>query len=150
MKLALGSDHAGFVLKGELIKHLQAQGHEIIDCGTFSAESVDYPDIAEVVANRVVQENIMGILVCGTGIGVSIAANKIPGIRAAACQDIYVARLAREHNDANIISVGSRISAPELAIEIVDTFIKTDFQAGRHAARIEKISQIEKKCRERG
>mgnify|MGYP000921550985 CR=1 FL=1 len=150
MNLAIGSDHAGFSLKGEIIKKLQEEGHQVIDCGTYSAESVDYPDIAEAVAGRVLQDEIPGILVCGTGIGISIAANKICGIRAAACQDIFSVRLARQHNDANILCVGARITAPELAMEMVETFMKSDFQAGRHTARIEKITQLEKKCRERG
>lgn len=149
MKIAIGSDHAGFNLKACLIKGLQKDGHEMVDCGTFSLDPVDYPDIAVAVAEKVREESIPGILVCGTGIGVSIAANKVPGIRAALCQDLYTARLARQHNNANIVAVGSRITAPELALEIVRTFMKSEFEAGRHLARIEKISLIEKNCRER-
>ncbi|HWP98368.1 MAG TPA: ribose 5-phosphate isomerase B [Syntrophomonadaceae bacterium] len=149
MRIAIGSDHAGFNLKTTLIKCLQSDGYEMVDCGTSSLDPVDYPDIALAVADTVLQESIPGILVCGTGVGISIAANKVPGIRAAVCQDLYTTRLARQHNDANIAAIGSRITAPELALEIVRTFLKTDFEAGRHIFRIEKISQIEKKCRER-
>jgi len=149
LKIAIGSDHAGFSLKNYLIKSLEAEGIEMIDCGTYSEDPVDYPDIALALSEKVLQSQIIGILVCGTGIGIAIAANKIMGIRAAVCQDIYTACLSRKHNDANIITIGSRITAPEYAMEIVKTFIKTEFEAGRHLARIEKISSIEKKCRER-
>lgn len=145
MKLAIGSDHAGYSLKNHLISCLQAEGHEPVDCGTFSADSVDYPDIALKVAESVLKEHIPGVLVCGTGIGISIAANKVPGIRAAVCQNLYTARLARQHNDANILALGSRITAPELAWEILKYFLETEFEAGRHQARIEKIFAIEKK-----
>lgn len=149
MKIAIGSDHAGFNLKTTLIKCLQSEGYELLDCGTSSLDPVDYPDIALAVADTVLRESVPGILVCGTGIGISIAANKVPGIRAAVCQDLYTTRLARQHNDANIAAIGSRITASELALEIVRTFLKTNFEAGRHILRIEKITQIEKKCRER-
>ncbi|NLJ71982.1 MAG: ribose 5-phosphate isomerase B [Syntrophomonadaceae bacterium] len=143
MKIAIGSDHAGVVLKAEITKILEELSYEVINCGTDSLESVDYPDIAEKVAKEVIDYNILGIIICGTGIGISIAANKIPGIRAALCQDIYTARLAREHNNANIVSIGARITGPGLATEIVKTFIKTDFLEGRHQRRVEKIKEIE-------
>ena len=120
--------------------------YKIMDCGTFSKESMDYPDIAEEVARLVLQEKTRGFLICGTGIGVAIAANKIPGIRAAVCHNIYSARLAREHNDANILTLGARVTGGGLAIEIVKSFIKAEFQAGRHLRRVEKISRLEKKC----
>lgn len=150
MKIAIGCDHAGVQLKRDIIEALQKDGYEIIDCGTFSEESVDYPDIAEMVAREVLNNNIQGVLICGTGIGISIAANKIPGIRAALCQNAYCARLAREHNDANILTIGARITGTDLAREIVQTFIKSDFQAGRHLRRIEKINKLEQKSCERG
>lgn len=149
LKIAVGSDHAGVQLKQDIIELLVAEGYNPIDCGTYTEDSVDYPDIAESVAREVVQKNILGILVCGTGIGISIAANKIPGIRAALCNDPFAARLAREHNDANIVAIGSRITGSGLAEEIVRTFIKTNFAAGRHQRRVEKITALENKCRER-
>lgn len=150
MKIAIGCDHAGVRLKRAIIEALQEDGHEMIDCGTFSEESVDYPDIAEFVAGEVLKNNIQGILICGTGIGISIAANKINGIRAALCQNSYCARLAREHNDANILAIGARITGVDLARDIVKTFIKNDFQAGRHLRRVEKINRLEQKSCERG
>ncbi|QGU00721.1 Serine hydroxymethyltransferase [Candidatus Syntrophocurvum alkaliphilum] len=145
MLLVLGSDHAGVELKEYLIGLLTEEGYEIIDCGTNTTDSVDYPDIAEKVAQEVLDKNILGILICGTGIGISIAANKLNGIRAAACHDIYTARLSREHNNANILTVGSRVIGPGLAWEIIKTFIDTKFQAGRHKLRVEKIHAIENK-----
>lgn len=149
MEIAIGSDHAGVQLKKEIIALLTAEGYQAIDCGTYSEEAVDYPDIAEITANIVREKKIPGILICGTGIGISIAANKIPGIRAALCHDLFSARLAREHNDANILAIGSRITGSGLAEEIVKTFIKTDFAAGRHQRRVEKIMALENKYRER-
>lgn len=149
MRIAIGSDHAGFLMKKDIIKEMQAEGHKIIDCGTYSSESVDYPDIAEAVAGKVLEEDIMGVLICGTGIGISIAANKIPGIRAALCHDPYSANLAREHNNANVIVVGSRISGIGITLEMIKTFINGKFQGGRHQRRVEKIDSLEKKSHER-
>lgn len=143
MQVAIGSDHAGVQLKKELIACLSAEGFEPLDCGTYTEDSVDYPDIAEIVAGEVLEKNIPGVLVCGTGIGISIAANKIPGIRAALCHDSFSARMAREHNDANIVVLGSRIIGNGLAEEIVKTFLKFDFSAGRHRRRVEKITALE-------
>jgi RpiB/LacA/LacB family sugar-phosphate isomerase len=148
MILAIGSDHAGFSLKQEIITALQQENHQLIDCGTYSSQSVDYPDIAETVAHKVLEENILGILICGTGIGISIAANKIRGIRAALCHDPYSAAMAREHNDANIIAIGSRVSGSGIALAMIKTFINTKFQGGRHQLRIEKIGSLEIKCQE--
>ncbi len=148
MKMAIGSDHAGLWMKQEIIDELQAEGYQVLDCGTHNSESVDYPDIAEAVAQKVLEENIFGILICGTGIGISIAANKIPGIRAALCHDPYCAVLAREHNDANIIALGSRISGTGIALAMVKTFLNSEFQGGRHQRRVEKIDKLEKKCHE--
>ncbi|HOB11528.1 MAG TPA: ribose 5-phosphate isomerase B [Syntrophomonadaceae bacterium] len=143
MKIAIGCDHAGYDLKQEIINHLQNDGHTVVDCGTYSRDSVDYPDIAANVCSLVLEEDIPGILICGTGIGISIAANKVKGIRAALCNDCYTARLAREHNNANIVALGSRVIGPGLAVEVVKTFISTPFAAGRHQRRVEKICQLE-------
>ena len=149
MKIAIGSDHAGFKLKCEITRDLQNDGYDVIDCGTYSEESVDYPDFAEKVAEQVLQNDARGVLIWGTGIGISIAANKIPGIRAALCQNSYVARLAREHNDANIVAVGARITGPGLAVEIIRTFLNSEFEGGRHLKRLKKIINIENKHQER-
>lgn len=146
MKILIGSDHAGFELKKAISGSLQEQGYEVVDCGTYSDAAVDYPDIAEQVTSAVLEQKIPGILICGTGIGISIAANKIPGIRAALCTNEYTARLARQHNDANILAIGSRVTAVSYAIEIAATFLKTDYEAGRHKQRVEKIKLIENKC----
>lgn len=149
MEIAIGSDHAGVQLKTEIMAILAAEGYNSIDCGAFTEEAVDYPDIAEIVARKVLQQDILGIVICGTGIGISIAANKIPGIRAALCNEPFSASLAREHNDANILALGSRIIGRGLAEEIVKTFLKTTFAAGRHQRRVEKITALENKYRER-
>ncbi len=151
MKIAIGCDHAGVQLKKAIIEYLQEDAYEIVDCGTFSEESVDYPDIAELVAGEVLRNNnTQGILICGTGIGISIAANKINGIRAALCHNSFCARLAREHNDANILAIGARITGVDLARDIIKTFLKSNFQAGRHLRRVEKINRLEQKSCERG
>jgi len=144
-KVAIGSDHAGFELKREIINSLVTDNYEVLDCGTFSNETVDYPDIAEKVAEAVLDQGVMGIIICGTGIGISIAANKIPGIRAALCYNPDTASLARRHNDANIVAIGARMFECDQAWEIVKTFLVTGFEAGRHQRRIDKIKQIEKK-----
>ena len=149
MQVVIGSDHAGIELKADLVDMLAARQVEVHDCGTFSSQAVDYPDIAELVAEKVLDLNCPGILMCGTGIGIAIAANKIPGIRAAVCLTPEMARLAREHNDANIVSIGARLLEKETAREIVNTFLYTSFQAGRHQARVEKLKTLERKCRER-
>ncbi|HNX28137.1 MAG TPA: ribose 5-phosphate isomerase B [Syntrophomonadaceae bacterium] len=149
MKIVIGSDHAGLEMKREISSNLLKQGYEVIDCGTYSADSVDYPDIAEQVTCEVIKQKIPGILICGTGIGISIAANKIHGIRAALCTNEYTARLARQHNDANILALGSRVTAVSYALEIVTAFLKTDFEAGRHNKRVEKIGILENRYNER-
>lgn len=145
MKVAIGSDHAGFNLKKELIVMLEYKGYEVLDCGCFSPDSADYPDIAEAVADEVLRSGSPGIVICGTGIGISMAANKIPGIRAALCGEPFSARMAREHNDANILALGARIIGTGLAIEIVKTFLETSFAGDRHLLRINKITRIEDK-----
>lgn len=144
MKIAIGSDHAGFNLKNEIIKHLTEKGIELKDFGTYTKDSCDYPDYAQKVALEVADKNYdLGILVCGTGIGISIAANKVKGIRAAVCSDVFSAHACREHNDANIIALGERVVGTGLAVDIVDAFLNAEFQGGRHLGRINKISEIE-------
>ncbi len=144
MKIALGSDHAGLSLKKEILKHLQSKGVEIEDFGTYNEESSDYPDFAEKVSEEVVSKRFdFGILVCGTGIGINIAANKVPGIRAALCSDTFSAHACREHNDANILALGARVVGIGIALDIVDSFLGAEFQGIRHQKRIDKISQIE-------
>ena len=145
MKIALGSDHGGYSLKNEIMEYLSANGYEIKDFGTYTKESCDYPDYAEKVAKAVAAKEFdLGILVCGTGIGMSIAANKVPGIRAALCSDTFSAHATVEHNNANILTLGERILGPGLALEIVKTFLAAKFEGERHERRLNKISAIEK------
>jgi len=144
MRLVIGSDHAGFVLKGAVVRHLIDGGHQVEDIGTFSEEPVDYPPICADVARRAVRgDAVLGIVIGGSGQGEAIAANKVHGARAALCHDEYTARFARRHNDANVLSLGARVVATELALDILDTFLATDFDGGRHAARIEELVAIE-------
>lgn len=139
-KIALGADHGGYALKEVIKKHLLEAGYAIEDLGTRSTESVDYPKYGKLVAQAVIEKKVdCGILVCGTGIGISIAANKVPGVRAALCTDVTMAKLTRQHNDANILALGGRIIGDVVALEIVDTFLKTDFEGGRHSRRVEAI-----------
>lgn len=146
MKVALGSDHAGFRLKEIIREELLAGKVNCTDYGTFCESSVDYPDISFAVAEAVRRgEFNCGILVCGTGIGMAIAANKYRGIRAAVCSDSFSVRCAREHNDANILALGARVIGPGLALDLVDTFIRTPFKEGRHRRRLEKIAMLEKR-----
>ncbi|MDK2821267.1 MAG: ribose 5-phosphate isomerase [Clostridia bacterium] len=146
LRIAIGSDHGGFHLKKAIKEYLDKENIVYEDFGTYNSESVDYPDYAEKVAIAVASgEYDKGILCCGTGIGVSIVANKIPGIRAALCNDTFSARAAREHNDANILTLGERVIGPGLAIDIVSTWLKAEFSGGRHARRVEKITAIEKR-----
>ncbi|MEA1961404.1 MAG: ribose 5-phosphate isomerase B [Bacillota bacterium] len=144
MQIAMGCDHAGVEIKKEIVQLLQNEGHVVIDCGTDTSESVDYPDIAEKVAAQVMDKQIKGIIICGTGIGISIAANKVSGIRAALCNDVYTASLARQHNDANIVAVGARVTGPGLIQAIIQTFLETKFEGGRHQRRVDKIMALEK------
>ena len=139
--IALGSDQAGFELKQEIIKYLEETGLEYKDYGSYNADPVDYPVYGKLVANAIVSgECEKGILICGTGIGISIAANKIKGIRAAVCSDCFSAEATRLHNDANIVAFGARVVGPGLAVKIVDTFLNTEFSgAERHVRRIEMI-----------
>lgn len=143
-KIAIGSDHGGYELKEDLKGLLAELKFDIQDFGTENGDSVDYPDIAKPLAETVASGKAdAGILVCGTGIGVAMAANKVPGIRAANCHDQYTARMSREHNDANILTIGGRIIGKELAREIVKTWLSTAFAGGRHSRRVEKIMAIE-------
>lgn len=147
MRIAIGADHAGYALKEVLAAYMRERGIEVIDFGTHSPDSVDYPDYARVVAEAVARgEADFGVLICGTGIGMSIAANKVPGIRAAAVSDVYSARMSRAHNDANILCMGGRVVGPGLAIEILETWLRTPFEGGRHARRVEKIRALETDC----
>ncbi|MEW5919473.1 MAG: ribose 5-phosphate isomerase B [Bacillota bacterium] len=148
MKVALAADHAGFALKETAREFLQARGFLIKDFGTYSEDPVDYPDLAARAARAVQQgECTRGILFCGTGVGVAITANKLKGIRAACCTDCYTAACAREHNDANILTLGTRVTGPGLAMRIIEVFLQTPFAGGRHLARIEKIRALEDKER---
>lgn len=145
MNIAFGADHAGVALKDALLALVKADGHDVLDFGTQGPDSVDYPDYAAAVGQAVAAGRAeRGILVCGSGIGVVIAANKVAGIRAATCNDLYSARLCRAHNDANVIGLGARIVGPGLAEEIVRTFLATSWDGGRHERRITKIHQLEK------
>jgi ribose 5-phosphate isomerase B len=147
MKIAIGSDHGGIEMKEEIIENLRKNGVEVEDFGIYTKASCDYPDIAEKVCEAVLAKSCeLGVLICGTGIGISIAANKIPGIRCAHCHDTYSAKMTRLHNNANVIAMGGRVIGPELAKEIVDNFINTPFSNDeRHQRRIDKITTIEKK-----
>ncbi|GBE14916.1 putative sugar phosphate isomerase YwlF [bacterium BMS3Abin14] len=138
--IALGSDHAGFALKSLVKGHLKARGIPAIDVGADSEDSVDYPDFARKVVDRILSGEVdMGILICGTGIGMSIAANRHRGIRAALCHDHFTASAARRHNNANILAMGGRLIGPDLAKEIVDTWLDTPFEGGRHKRRTDKM-----------
>jgi ribose 5-phosphate isomerase B len=145
MKISLGSDHAGVELKAKIKEVLGQEGAEIHDQGTFSGESVDYPDFARKVAVEVAHKQAdYGILICGTGIGMSIAANKVAGVRAAKIATEEEARLSREHNDANVLALGARILDEETALRIVHTWLQTPFAGGRHQRRIDKVTDIER------
>ena len=140
MKIVIGNDHAGVDLKEKVMEYLKCEGHEVINVGTDTKDSVDYPEIARKAAKYVVDgECEYGIVICGTGIGISIAANKVSGIRCALCNNSFTAKLTRLHNDANMLSLGARVIGDELAIDIVDTFLKTAFEGGRHEIRVCKI-----------
>ena len=144
VRIALGSDHAGYELKTVVAKHLAEQGHEVIDFGTDSEEPVDYPAFCAAAARAVVSGDAdFGIVFGGSGQGEQIVVNKIRGARAALCSNEFTARLARQHNDANLLSLGSRVLGDELALAVVDTFLTTEFEGGRHARRVGQIAQIE-------
>ncbi|MBF0496198.1 MAG: ribose 5-phosphate isomerase B [Deltaproteobacteria bacterium] len=141
-KILIGSDHGGYILKESLKKFLSARGHEVIDVGTDSESSVDYPGYAMEVAKRVAADwTLMGILICGTGQGMCMVANRVPGVRAAVCNDLFTARMARAHNNANVLTMGGRVVGPGLAEEIVSVFLNTPFEGGRHQRRIDLFEQ---------
>lgn len=142
--IAIGSDHAGLPLKEEIIKHFREKGIEFKDYGTYTTESVDYSDYGRKVALSVQSgECEKGIVICGTGIGISIAANKVKGIRASLCTNSYMAKMTRMHNDSNILALGQRVTGVGVALDIVDTWLNTSFEGGRHQRRIDKIKDIE-------
>ncbi len=145
MKISIASDHGGYELKNEIIEHIKKKGIEIIDKGTNSHDSVDYPTYAKLVCDDICEKKSdLGILVCGTGIGMSIAANKINSIRAAVVSDEYSAKMARAHNNANVLALGARVIGMNLAFSIVDAFIETNFEGGRHQKRLDIIKELEK------
>jgi len=147
-RVAIGSDHAGFPVKEAIREYLEAAGYAVDDQGTSSEESVDYPDYGKAVGERVASKQAhLGIAVCGSGIGISIAANKVPGIRAALAHDVMTARLAREHNDANVLALGGRMVSAEAAVEMVQTFLTTAYLGGRHQRRLDKITRMETRPR---
>lgn len=138
-KIIIGSDHGGYRLKNEIIKHIEEAGYEVSDLGCYSTESCDYPVIAKSVAKEVLAQKTRGILVCGTGIGMSIAANRFTGVRASHCTDTFTARMTRMHNNSNILCLGERTTGTGLALDIVDIWLKTEFEGGRHQKRIDMI-----------
>ena len=143
MRIAVGSDHAGFHLKEVLARHLGDAGHDVVDCGTHSEERVDYPDYGAAVGRTVVSGGADGgVCVCGSGIGIAMAANKIAGVRAATVHDATSARLAREHNDANVICVGERLTGPQVALDALDAWLAAEFEGGRHVARVAKLDAL--------
>ena len=146
MKIAVASDHGGFALKEEIAKYLTEAGYDVLNLGTNSAESVDYPEYGKKCAEAVVSGQAeRGIVVCGTGIGISMAANKIKGIRAALCTDYFSAKYTRLHNDANVICLGGRTIGPGSACELVEVFLNTEFEGGRHHRRVDKVMALERK-----
>ncbi|HEV8307365.1 MAG TPA: ribose 5-phosphate isomerase B [Methylomirabilota bacterium] len=149
--IALGADHAGWQLKEEIKAWLLDKNVEVLDFGTYSPDAVDYPDYAAQVAEAVAAGKAdRGILVCGTGIGMSMTANKVPGARAAFCPDLFTARMSRAHNDANVLTLGGRLTGRELALEIVEMWLRTEFEGGRHSRRVGKIAELEQRHAARG
>lgn len=147
MRIAVGADHAGFSLKGQVVELLEKEGHTVVDLGTHSTHPVDYPDYAQAVGDSVVKgETQVGILLCGSGVGASIAANKVSGIRAALCHDVFSARQSREDDDANVLCLGPRVIGPALAQELIRVFLAARFsKAERHLRRLEKVAGLEKR-----
>lgn len=143
MNVIIGSDHAGVEFKSKVMNILEQQGYVCEDCGVFDATPADYPDIAERVAREVLSRNLPGIMICGTGTGIAISANKIAGIRAAQCHDEYTARMSRRHNDANVLALGARVLGAELAGAVALAFLSTEFEGGRHQQRVDKITALE-------
>lgn len=145
MKVAIAADHGGFELKDSMVEYIKSLGNEVVDLGTNSADSVDYPDYAKKVCEEIQQGNSdLGILICGTGIGMSLAANRFEGIRAACVSDVYSAKMSRNHNNANVLCIGARVIGDEVAKLIIKTFLENEFEAGRHQRRVDKIMAFEK------
>lgn len=145
MKIIIGNDHAAVELKKEIMAYVQGLGHEVVNVGVDTSESCNYPEIGAKVGRAVVEEDYdCGILICGTGVGISIAANKIHGVRAAVCSDVTTARLVKQHNNANIIAFGARIVGSELAKDIVKAYLEAEFEGGRHQTRVDMIHELEK------
>lgn len=143
MRIAVGSDHAGFHLKQKLADHIRASGHEVVDCGAHSDDRVDYPDFGAAVGRAVRDGDAdAGLCVCGSGIGIAMAANKIAGIRAATVHDVTSARLTKQHNDANVICIGERLTGPEVAKDCVDAYLAAEFEGGRHEGRVAKLDGL--------
>lgn len=148
MRICIGCDHAALELKEHVKAYLAAKGYDLVDVGAFTPESVHYPLYGEKVALEVVNGRAdRGILICGTGLGISMAASKVPGTRVALCTDSYMARMSREHNDANILAMGARVIGPGVAEDLVDTFLNTDFLGGRHGVRVEMLKALDEKYR---
>lgn len=144
MKISLGCDHGGYALKEHIKAYLESKGHEVVDCGTYSTDSCDYPIFGEAAARKVQSgECERGIVICTTGIGISIAANKVKGIRCAHCTDSLSAEMTRRHNDANVLALGAGITGPNLAKRIVEVFLNTEFEGGRHARRVGQLDSIQ-------
>ena len=143
-KIVLGCDHGGFGLKGKIVEHLNSRGYEVVDVGTYSTDSCNYPDYAHKVC-EVIQsgECELGILICGTGIGMSMAANKHQGIRAAVCENVFSARMTRMHNDANVLCLGERVVGPGLACDLLDAFLNAEFEGARHTARVNMLKELD-------
>jgi ribose 5-phosphate isomerase B len=149
MRIAIGSDHRGVVARQRLVGLLERLGHEVIDCGSHGEEAVDYPDIAADVARRVGEESVdRGILLCCTGVGMAIAANKVPGVRAATCHDEVTAEMSRRHNDLNVLCLSAEMLGQELQDKMIETWLATPFEGGRHARRVAKIKALEPSCSE--
>ncbi|MFI5021187.1 MAG: ribose 5-phosphate isomerase B [Alphaproteobacteria bacterium] len=139
--LAIAADHAGYALKSKLLKELETRGYRVLDLGTHSSDSVDYPDLAQAMARAIESGEVRrGVLICGTGIGIAIAANRHRAVRAAVCHDVSSARLARRHNDANVLALGARLTGDEVAKDCLAAFLETEFEGGRHARRVAKMS----------
>jgi len=146
MKIAIGSDHRGYEVKTKIIEHLSKLGHESLDCGAHDCNSIDYPDIATAVAEKIVSGDVdRGILICGSGIGMAITANKFPGVRAATCHDDLTAEMSRRHNNVNVMCLSADLLGERLIDRMVDLWITTEFEKGRHQRRVDKINEVEKR-----
>lgn len=151
MKIGIGNDHTALELKKEIVAHLEELGHEVVDYGAYTSERSNYPEYGEKVARAIVRGEVeLGVLICGTGVGISLAANKVRGIRAAVCSEPYTAQLVRRHNNAQIIAFGARVVGNEMAKMIVDSFLSAEFEGGRHQMRIDMITDIEAREAEGG